>query len=420
VATVPDAAAAHYAQQQRIATVTASAVARIWQTRVGEDFDATYARAESPILDLIVTGQQAAARTGADYISDVLYDTEQVDLPVARVNPAAFSGFAADGRDLEGMFYSSVTSAKDAVAKGATLDEALLAGRKQLVMLALTTVADANREAIGAAMGTRPAVDGWVRMLNPPSCGRCAILAGKFYRWNDGFKRHPRCDCRHIPASESLAGDLTTDPYEYFKSLTGDEQEKLFGKSEARAINDGADIFRVMNTKTRGLATGGRQAAKYGTPRRLTVDEIYRQAGTRTNAIKMMTTEGYITGPQNAAGNILGRVNGFGQLGKGGRARAASDSVIEATMTGVRNPLDRYTMTAAERRVYDAWYRANAAKSGYWPRSIGANSADRNTRLIPITDAQSDLVGRELQRQLDDLPNQPKQVNDLARLLGLI
>ena len=419
MATPPDAAADHYQQQQRLGAITASGAKRLW-SQIGDDFDAGYARIESRMLELVTAGQQAAAATGAAYISKVLYETEQVDLPVTTVDPASFAGTAADGRDLGGLFYGSVTTAKEAVKNGASLDAALLQGRNELVKLALTTVADANRESIGAAMGARPAVEGWVRMLNPPSCGRCAILAGKFFRWNAGFQRHPRCDCRHIPASEALAGDLTTDPYAYFKSLSGAEQEKLFGRIEARAINDGADIYRVMNTKTRGLATGGRQAVKYGTPSRLTVDEIYRQAGHRTNAIRMMTEEGYITGPQNAAGNILGRVSGFGQLGKGGRARAASNSVIEASMTGIRNPLDRYTMTAAERRVYDAWYRANAAKSGYWPASIGANSADKNTRLMRITDDQRGLVERELQRQLDDLPNQPKQVNDLARTLGLI
>ncbi|QJU54344.1 hypothetical protein SCB71_14455 [Herbiconiux sp. KACC 21604] len=418
---LPDAAASHYQQEQRIGAVTASGLARLWsQLDDSVGLDTGYARIEPRVLELIVAGQAAAARTGVAYVSEVLYETDQVDLPVMTMRPEAFAGTAADGRDLGGLFYSSVTKTKEAVAAGASIDVALLQGRNELVKLALTTVADSNREAVSGAMGIRPAVEGWVRMLNPPSCGRCAILAGKFFRWNQGFQRHPRCDCRHIPASESIAGDLTTDPYEYFRSLAPAEQDKLFGRIEARAINDGADIYRVMNTKTRGLATGGRQAAKYGTPSRLTVDEIYRQAGHRTNAIRMMTEEGYITGPQNAAGNILGRVNGFGQLGKGGRARAASDSVIEATMTGVRNPLDRYTMTAAERRMYDAWYRANAAKSGYWPRSIGANSADKNTRMMPITDQQRGLVARELQRQLDDLPNQPQQVRDLARTLGLI
>lgn len=416
---LPDAAAGHYQQQQRLGAITAAGVKRLW-AQLGDDFDGSYARIEPRLLELVTAGQAAAARTGAAYISQVLYDTEQVDLPIMSISPDQFAGTAADGRDLGGLFYSAVVSTKEAVKSGASPDAALLRGRNELVMLALTTVADANRESVSAAMGVRPAVEGWVRMLNPPSCGRCAILAGKFFRWNQGFQRHPRCDCRHIPASEAIANDFTTDPYAYFKSLSGADQEKLFGRIEARAINDGADIYRVMNTKTRGLATGGRQAVKYGTPSRLTVDEIYRQAGTRTNAVRLMTQEGYITGPQTAAGNILGRVDGFGQLGKGGRARAASDAVVEATMTGVRNPLNRYTMTAAERRVYDAWYRANAAKSGYWPRSIGANSADKNTRLMRITDEQRGLVERELQRQLDDLPNQPKQVNDLARRLGLI
>ncbi|MEF2979095.1 hypothetical protein [Subtercola sp. YIM 133946] len=415
----PDTAAEHYTQQQRIGAVTASGAKRLWAL-VGDDFDSGFSRIEDRLLELITAGQAAAARTGAAYVSDVLYETDQVDLPTMTVDPESFAGTAPDGRDLGGMFYSAVTSAKEAVKNGATLDAALQQGRNEVVKLALTTVSDANRESIGTAMGVRPAVEGWVRMLNPPSCGRCVILAGKFFRWNQGFQRHPRCDCRHIPSSEALAGDFTTDPYQYFKSLGGAEQEKLFGRVEARAINDGADIYRVMNTKARGLATGGQQARKYGTPSRLTVDQIYRQAGHRTNAIRMMTEEGYVTGPQTAAGNILGRVNGFGQLGRGGTRRAASDSIVEATMTGIRNPLNRYTMTAAERRVYDSWYRANAAKSGYWPASIGANSADKFTRLKKITAEQRGLVERELQTQLDDLPNQPKQVNDLARQLGLI
>src|SRR5690348_18342012 len=37
-------------------------------------------------------------------------------------------------------------------------------------------------------------------LLNPPSCQRCAILAGRWYRWSQGFLRHPRCDCVNLPA----------------------------------------------------------------------------------------------------------------------------------------------------------------------------------------------------------------------------
>ncbi len=92
-------------------------------------------------------------------------------------------------------------------------------------------------------------------MLNPPSCSRCIILAGRWYRWNEGFRRHPRCDCQHIPASESVAGDMRVDPYETFRSMTLEEQERTFGRSQARAIRDGADIYRVVNINQRGLAT---------------------------------------------------------------------------------------------------------------------------------------------------------------------
>jgi hypothetical protein len=43
---------------------------------------------------------------------------------------------------------------------------------------------------------------GYIRLLTPPSCARCVILAGRFYRWSDGFKRHPNC----FPAGTIVSG----------------------------------------------------------------------------------------------------------------------------------------------------------------------------------------------------------------------
>jgi hypothetical protein len=97
-------------------------------------------------------------------------------------------------------------------------------------------------------------------MLNPPSCSRCVVLAGKFYRWNDGFLRHEGCDCSHIPAIEDVEDDLTTDPMVYFRSLSRKQQDDTFGKANAQAIRDGADINQVVNATTRGgvrTAQGG-------------------------------------------------------------------------------------------------------------------------------------------------------------------
>jgi hypothetical protein len=119
------------------------------------------------------------------------------------------------------------------------------------------------------------------------------VLAGKFYHWNAGFKRHPRCDCIHIPTRESLADDTTTDPTEYFNSLSPEQQDAAFTKTGARAIRDGADVSRVVNVNQRGLATA-KGNLRFGTPSRMTVDDIYRQAGTRMNAIRLLEREGYV------------------------------------------------------------------------------------------------------------------------------
>jgi hypothetical protein len=415
---VPAAAADHYRTQQQIGAIAAGTANRLW-ARVGDDFDAGWNQVREPLLDIVTTAQTAAARTSIAYLADVIYETGQVDLPVGDVQPASFAGTASDGRDLETLLYGGVTTAKTAVGNGQHVAAALGQGGRWLTMTVLTAVADANREASSAGIAMRPAVGGYVRMLNPPSCQRCIILAGKFFRWNSGFQRHPRCDCRHIPASENVAGDFRTDPYALFKSMSPAEQEKVFGRIEARAIRDGGDIYRVVNTSQRGLGTA-RGARLYGTPDRMTVDDIYRVAGTRTNAIKLMTEHGYITGPQVVGGNIVGAREGFGALGRGGTRRAASDAVEQARLTGVRDQLNRYTMTAAERRVYDAAFRASEAERGYWVRSIGENSADKFTKLAPITPEQRQLVQLELQYQLRALPSQPAEVQQLARRLGLI
>jgi len=128
-------------------------------------------------------------------------------------------------------------------------------------------------------MGVRP-VTGYVRMMNAPSCSRCVVLAGKFYKRNAGFARHPRCDCRHIPSTESLAGDMTVDPVAYFDSLTKAEQDKTFGAAGGEALRSGANMGQVVNAR-RGMTTaqvGGRKilTTTEGTTRR---GIAYREMG---------------------------------------------------------------------------------------------------------------------------------------------
>jgi hypothetical protein len=149
---------------------------------------------------------------------------------------------------------------------------------------------DAARAAQSVATATRPNI-AHVRFLNPPSCSRCAVLAGRIYRWSDGFERHPGCDCVMIPTT--VANDqLIQDPVELARQglVTG------LSKADRRAIlDDGADMGRVVNIRrtSAGLIESGRALRRRG---RLTPEAIYRQAGDdREAALALLTSNGYLT-----------------------------------------------------------------------------------------------------------------------------
>ena len=237
-------------------------------------------------------------------------------------NPNALAGIASDMRDLESLLAGAVVKVRQAQREGLDDGEAFRRGENFLRLVTTTQAADTSRAAESVAMVAAAPVAagndaapsevtvGWVRMLNPPSCGRCAVLAGRFYRWSDGFERHDMCDCRHIPVSESLAGDLTVDPQAYFDSLSEPDQDYYFGKAVAQAIRDGADPAQVVNATSRKgamfTADRGRRYTREGTTRsgfygrgskalRPTPWQIYQDAGgSREVAREMLARFGYI------------------------------------------------------------------------------------------------------------------------------
>lgn len=360
---------------------------RVWDRLGTGDFDAAWTVLGPQLELLVIAAQQRAAADAVAYVPAV---TRQLGLDpgqVAAAAPAAFAGVASDGRDLGSLLYQPVITARSAIARGQDPGSALKTGRQVLDMIVKTQVADAGRAAESVAIASTPAVGGYVRMLTPPSCPRCVILAGKWFRWNQGFARHPRCDCRHIPAAENIAGDLTTDPYAYFKSLDQAAQDKAFGAANAAAIRDGSDIYQVVNAgrSSAGLTTlegvrsrrgfaaealNGGKLPHYSRPTmtRLTPEGIYAQATDRTEALELLARHGYITGYGQAAGGAiqgpmgLGLREGFGQFGRGGDRVAARMAVDRARRTGVRNASIRATMTAAELRAFDAGYGAFRAE----------------------------------------------------------
>ncbi|MEV7827512.1 hypothetical protein [Microbacterium enclense] len=287
--TLPQSSVRHYQQQQILSVETATEVTSIWAGMTNE-FDRSWASIAPAVVEATSAGQYAAAVSGAQYVGAVIAETD-VDAPaVARVVPIRFAGGSIDGGSLETLLVGAVYKAKEYVGTGMAAEAALREAGTWLQDVVMEAVRDADRQAVGAGMTVRPRLQGWVRMLNPPSCKFCIGLAGKWFQWNQGFQAHPHCDCRHIPSQESDAGDYQINAGAYFRSLGAEEQDRIFGTNDAQAIRDGADINRVLNTRIRGYSAKQLRID----PDLMTVDHIYAQAKSRDQAIALLQANGFV------------------------------------------------------------------------------------------------------------------------------
>lgn len=181
----------------------------------------------------------------------------------------------------------------------AMLDSAGETGFDQLVE---SLVQDAGRSAESVATTVRPNI--WhVRYLSPPSCGRCAVLAGRVYRYSDGFRRHPRCDCLMTPTTEAIAPGLITSPDGLFRNgqigghRTMPDGSKRFqpglSAHETEAVRMGADLNQVVNVKRKGagLTVGSSVMYRAG---RLTPNGCLTVATDRADALRLLRRYGYI------------------------------------------------------------------------------------------------------------------------------
>jgi hypothetical protein len=185
--------------------------------------------------------------------------------------------------------------------------EAFMASLEQLIA---SEVADAGRSASQVEFVARPEWTNYVRMLNPPSCARCAILAGRIYRDLDAFQRHPGCDCVMVPVeSWQSAHDegLVASPDQAFR----DGQVRGLSEADAKAIADGADMAQVVNAaqgiqtvdtlghrvKATTAGTTRRSAWRKANPTRLVrlrPESIYDLAEDREDVLRLLRIYGYI------------------------------------------------------------------------------------------------------------------------------
>lgn len=294
VQAVQTVADAHQAEQGALTVATLTAILAVWaQVETADWFGSWFTRGLGErIFVLLALAQESAAADATAYVRTALEvgGTDWADVP--QVVPSSFAGRAADGRNLESLLAGAPIQASIRTRRGDSPAVAREAGESFLRAVVTSEVPDAGRAAdqvalAGASTGSpstsptgarltkvsrrsrsRHPQLGYTRVLVTPSCSRCIILAGRFYRWSAGFERHLRCDCRHIPVNQEIADEFITDPETYFKSLEPRQQDAVFGKADAEAIRQGASMSSVVNVGRKGgitIAGDGRRYTTTGT-----------------------------------------------------------------------------------------------------------------------------------------------------------
>ena len=257
---VPKAASDHYRQMQRLQTVGVLAARREWAKVDPASVRLSWA-ARLPVVAAVATALQVrAASEGASYGASTLAEQGTWTAPDAFVDPRGFGGFASDGRALDRLLSSPSYGTLAALGAGLDVDEALRRGLASLERIMQTQIADTARAAGGVDVAARPRV-GYVRMVNLPSCGDCLISAGRFYRWNEGFLRHPNCFPEGVVASGPSLDGATRRWYEGELVVLATESGQRLpltgnhpvltrrGWIPANLIQEGDEVFRSTQSE---------------------------------------------------------------------------------------------------------------------------------------------------------------------------
>lgn len=296
----PRQARSQHARQSAIAVSAGLAIADLFNRGAGWD----------QILSVLAQYQLAAATSALQAIAGWAGGGS-----TPLVSARSFAGVTSGGYPISEPLVATIdaTFAAPVEALPAPWWDEASAFIDQITRVIEGQVKDAGRSAAQTEIVARPDWQNYVRLLTPPSCKRCVLLAGRVYRDLDGFSRHPpTCDCIHVPVQdweEAHDRGLVSSPQEAF------EQGMIrdLTVAETAAITDGADLSTVINSSS-GLYTAdvfGRRvkATTYGTTKRsvwrrqnpsrlirLRPESIYRiAAGDRAEAIRLLRLYGFLT-----------------------------------------------------------------------------------------------------------------------------
>lgn len=293
-------AQAHYARQQQIATSAVLATRPLFVNK-----------APLPqIANVIAAYQYASAAASTASVARWSGGQQQT-------TAEAFAGISSEGYSILEPVIATIDRRDPAPAEAVPApwwsDTTLF--QHAVELLIASEVADAGRSA-GQVEATGQGWTSYVRVLTPPSCPRCAVLAGRVYRYSTGFQRHPGCDCVMVPTDDSRASNhLLADPAEAIRN----GHVRGLSKADYRAIvEDGADPAKVINavrgtsvpgiTTARSVTVDGQRLkattaettkraawrkAHPSTLLRLRPEAIYKIADDRADALRLLKFYGY-------------------------------------------------------------------------------------------------------------------------------
>lgn len=284
----------HYLQQQTLARNVAVALEQLWRTVDVADVAGSWAAVSDRAVQLVAVGQYAAATAAIAYIGAAVEAQGADSTPLGSIDPRALTGTAADGGDLATLLIGGAYRSRALLASGAPSQEAMSSGLNRLLRAGVNEVVQSGISAATARIAVTPTVTGYTRVLTPPSCDRCILLAGKHFAHNTGFARHPRCDCTHQPYTAENVPEVVS-PEAAFAAMTEAEQDAVFTHAGAEAIRNGADMGRVVNARQSTYIPTGRRTAR-GTPTRRTVEDLLDRAGSdRNKFVALLDSAGYLT-----------------------------------------------------------------------------------------------------------------------------
>lgn len=300
----PQQARSHQAERARLAAAAGVAVAgRVAQSRPWAE-----------TLTLFANYQLRAARLAVTTMAEWMGEGPAT-------NPAAFAGVTSYGFAIAEPLVATIDRFQPAPAEALPPpwwdDAAEFARRVQ--QLIESEVADAARTAAQVELSAQPGFSRYIRLLQLPSCKRCAVLANRLYDDEEAFDRHDLCDCIHVPVA-SLEDARERGLVQDVRALVEQGEVRGLSMADAQAIVDGADVSTVVNatrgTRQPGITNAlttevfGRtvKATTYGTTKRaawrkanpsrlvrLRPESLYRIAGSdRQEALRLLRLYGYL------------------------------------------------------------------------------------------------------------------------------